>query len=323
MLKQSIFAFTIFSLIPIVSMERQSALQRLNATTAQFAASAQKKREQAEADAANASGMVDSIEQGVNSLIDRIGSVFSADENQPVQSSKPANNNQEAHACLADLSKQIVSTSKEVKQLLAQGDHKNLLIKLYEQRTLVYKAKAKALELRDLAKDAELDKMSKKINEIIDEMDLLGKKPSGVSFSSTSQYDSELLEKVYMSDVSYRAKYVSSVFEADNGINQAKEELARKKLDQLKKKIKCYYQLGKWSAVGLGVTGLAALGAKYGIIPTDKIDVKSYAVAGVVFGIGTGVGIGKNWQLTDEYMRTNASNISQEEALRYIQDKKK
>lgn len=322
MLKQSIFALTIFSLIPIVSMERQSALQRLNATTAQFAASAQKKREQAEVDAANASGMVDSVEQGLNSLFTELSSVFASDENQPAQSSKPANNNQEAHASLADLLKQIVSKSKEVKQLLAQGDRKNLLIKLYEQRTLVFKAKAKALELRDFAKEAELTKLSGNINKIIDEMGLLGGQSAVVSFSSTSQYDSELLEKVY-GDESYRANYVPSVFEADNGINQAKEELARKKLDQLKKKIKCYYQLGKWSAVGLGVTGLAALGAKYGIIPTDKIGVKSYAVAGVVFSIGTGVGIGKNWQLTDEYIRTDASNISQEEASRYIQDKKK
>ena len=248
------------------------------------------------------------------------------------------------HEEAAILIKQIFGLNKELRTLLSGESKEALLEKLLEQRELAFKVCYHAFKLGDLNKATLFSEFQTSVDTILDEIDPHGVSPvaycdcskivelmrihADLQIVNKGAQSLKSLDDDFTSDSSdkdvYRPKASlrQEVDKFDNQINQAKEELARKKLDQLKKKIKCYYQLGKWSAVCLGVTGLAALGAKYGIIPTDKIGVKSYAVAGVVFGIGTGVGIGKNCQYLREYKRIGESTISQEDALRYIENKR-
>lgn len=333
-------SLTVFVFFPLVSMDKVSQLCAPPSLTQsqQFIESTKKLRKQMDKKSIN----------DANEEIDK--------EYEKYLNSLPVEKRTEAYAGMVEgyqelalITRKIFQRNKKMSSLISKNSTDGLmklypwqlidvLVMLQKQRKSVSVACNNAYKLKEFEKAFIFTEFQSSIDTfcayldpnatlsdhdrtpIIDNRDIYHDLRSVISAACTKIDDIED-DKSDAQHLSYNHPYTPKGI--DDEIKKARDEIREELLARVGAKINRSSRNGVFSAVGFSVSILAMLGAKFGVIPTQTIGVKTYAVASAGFGLGTLYNCRKHWKLVDEYKRINTRFISDEEARAFITQKNK
>ena len=143
---------------------------------------------------------------------------------------------------------------------------------------------------------------------------------------SIEEHNNNSNEKIYFTAESSKALLInnSKTFKPSNyEISTAKDEIKYQMLKKVKQRGTRYYYFSLATGIGAGAAFFAALAAEQGYIPSETIGEKTYAAAAIGLGAATWYGISKNDEAFMEQVAVVSRDITRDEALNYIEQKKK